>query len=92
MDERELDELYLYEVNYKLERSMADTYVDYYSERHMKNAALSIATARWDSVRSDVSRGKLTKEEAFDLYGKAVRYKVVQPRMAEQQLDLITNL
>ena len=90
--EREADDLYREEIAYELARDMSEAFLDSVTVGPLQMAALSIATARWDAVRRDVEKGRLSGAEVMALYGKAVRYKVVTQEMASRQCDLIDQI
>lgn len=87
--ECEADTIYREEIEYELARNMSTAFVDATPAGNLRMAALSIVTARWDSVRRDVKKGRLSQIDAFSLLERAVNYKILVPQMAEHQMRLI---
>jgi len=75
-------------VEYELAQNMSIAFVNCFDDAKLKMAAMSIASARWDAVRRDLDKGRITKDEVARLYQEAVAYKVVTVDMASQQLGL----
>ena len=86
--ELEADTLYLAEIEYELARNMSAAFVDATPPGNLRMAAMSIATARWDAVRRDVEKGRLSQDDARVLYKRAVAHKVITPQMAKHQIVL----
>ena len=88
-EEMELDALYREAVEHELTRDMSTAFVDATPPGNLRMAALSIVTARWDTIRRDVEKGRLSQSDALGLYDRALSYKAVTPQMAEHQKRLI---
>lgn len=86
--EQEADTIYRDIIAYELARNMSIAFVERFPPGDLKMAALSVATARFDAVRRDVDKGKLSLRQVFHVYDMAVKYKVTSQKMAEHQKQL----
>ena len=82
------DMIYREAVGYELAQNMSTAFVNCFDGK-LKMAAMSIVTARWDAIRRDLDKGRLTKKEVTRLYQEAVTHKVVTADMATHQLRLM---
>ena len=86
--EQEIDEEYLAQEQYSLRRLMSADFIAKFDGKE-KMAALSLATGRYDSVKRDVEKGRLSYGQVTALYFSAIAHKVVTHEMATLQLSRI---
>lgn len=83
--EQELDEQYLAEMRWQLDRQMRGALVDWAREigGNFFFAVESVSRGYWDDVHSDLRRGRLTLAEANQIADKAAEFRLITARQLE---------
>lgn len=83
--ERELDEQYLAEMRWRLDRQMRGALVDWARGigGNFFFAVYDAGRGYWDNVRNDLRRGKITHEQAGLITDKAVEYRLITGKQAD---------
>lgn len=83
--EQELDEQYLAEMRWRLDRQMRGALVDWARGigGNFFFAAESASRGYWDDVRGDLRKGRITLGQANQIAGKAAEFRLISGRQLE---------